>query len=103
MKYYVQYKRSADSFYRTHGSLNSARAREVMDALRTGRQIDANVHYIWARYSPADIENSPQKPSLQPVAVRSRDPKPSHGCFFDIRSGTLERLGNDRIFRPISD
>ncbi len=102
MKYYVQYKRSADSFYRTHGSLNSAR--EVMDALRTGRQIDANVHYIWARYSPADIKTSPQKPSLQPIAVRSRDPKPSHGCFFDIRSGALERLGDDRIFfRPISD
>ena len=36
MKYYVQYKRSAELFYRTYGSLNSAR--EVMDVLRTGRQ-----------------------------------------------------------------
>jgi carbonic anhydrase len=26
-----------------------------------------------------------------------------HGCFFDIRSGVLERLGVDRIFRPIPD
>jgi hypothetical protein len=79
MKYYVQYKRSADSFYRTHGSLNSAR--EVMDALRTGRQIDSNVRYIWARYSLADIKTSPQKPSFQPIAVRSHDPEPTHGCF----------------------
>jgi len=26
-----------------------------------------------------------------------------HGCFFDIRSGVLERLGADGVFRPISD
>ena len=26
-----------------------------------------------------------------------------HGCFFDIRSGVLERLGEDGAFRPISD
>jgi carbonic anhydrase len=26
-----------------------------------------------------------------------------HGCFFDIRSGILERLGKDGAFRPISD
>ncbi len=26
-----------------------------------------------------------------------------HGCFFDIRSGVLERLGDDGIFQPIPD
>jgi carbonic anhydrase len=26
-----------------------------------------------------------------------------HGCFFDIRSGVLERLGADGIFHPIAD
>ncbi len=26
-----------------------------------------------------------------------------HGCFFDIRSGVLERLGADGIFHPIPD
>ncbi len=26
-----------------------------------------------------------------------------HGCFFDIRSGILERLGEDGTFRPILD
>ncbi len=26
-----------------------------------------------------------------------------HGCFFDIRSGILERLGEDGIFRAIAD
>src|SRR5277367_2399965 len=26
-----------------------------------------------------------------------------YGCFFDIRSGVLERLGEDGIFRPIPD
>lgn len=26
-----------------------------------------------------------------------------HGCFFDIRSGVLERLGEDGIFRAIAD
>ena len=26
-----------------------------------------------------------------------------HGCFFDIRSGILERLGGDGIFRAIAD
>jgi carbonic anhydrase len=26
-----------------------------------------------------------------------------YGCFFDIRSGILERLGDDGIFRPIPD
>ena len=26
-----------------------------------------------------------------------------HGCFFDIRSGILERLGDDGSFNPISD
>jgi hypothetical protein len=57
MKYYVQYKRSAEQFYRTHGSLNSAR--EVMELLRTRRQRDSNLHYIWARYqSPPDTRYS---------------------------------------------
>ncbi len=60
MKYYVQYKGSADLFYRTHGSLNSAR--EVMDALRAGRQLDRKVSYIWARYSVPDAETTPKKP-----------------------------------------
>jgi carbonic anhydrase len=26
-----------------------------------------------------------------------------HGCFFDIRSGILERIGADGVFRPVSD
>jgi carbonic anhydrase len=26
-----------------------------------------------------------------------------HGCFFDIRSGILERLGTDRNFHPVPD
>jgi carbonic anhydrase len=26
-----------------------------------------------------------------------------HGCYFDIRSGILERLGEDGVFRPIPD
>ena len=26
-----------------------------------------------------------------------------HGCYFDIRSGVLERLGPDGVFHPISD
>jgi carbonic anhydrase len=26
-----------------------------------------------------------------------------HGCFFDIRSGILERLGSDGVFHPITD
>jgi carbonic anhydrase len=26
-----------------------------------------------------------------------------HGCFFDIRSGILERLGSDGVFHPIAD
>jgi carbonic anhydrase len=26
-----------------------------------------------------------------------------HGCFFDIRSGVLERLGEDGVFHPIPD
>jgi len=26
-----------------------------------------------------------------------------HGCYFDIRSGVLERLGEDGIFRPVPD
>jgi len=26
-----------------------------------------------------------------------------YGCFFDIRSGILERLGDDGTFRPIAD
>jgi carbonic anhydrase len=26
-----------------------------------------------------------------------------HGCFFDIRSGILERLGDDGVFHPIPD
>ena len=25
------------------------------------------------------------------------------GCFFDIRSGILEQLGGDGVFRPIAD
>jgi len=26
-----------------------------------------------------------------------------HGCFFDIRSGVLERIGDDGVFRPVTD
>jgi carbonic anhydrase len=26
-----------------------------------------------------------------------------HGCFFDIRSGVLEHLGEDDVFHPIPD
>jgi carbonic anhydrase len=26
-----------------------------------------------------------------------------HGCYFDIRSGILERLGEDGLFHPIPD
>jgi carbonic anhydrase len=26
-----------------------------------------------------------------------------HGCFFDIRSGVLERLGEDGAFHPVAD
>jgi hypothetical protein len=26
-----------------------------------------------------------------------------HGCFFDIRSGILERLGDDGVFHAIAD
>ena len=26
-----------------------------------------------------------------------------HGCLFGIRSGVLERLGDDGVFRPIAD
>jgi hypothetical protein len=26
-----------------------------------------------------------------------------YGCYFDIRSGILERLGKDGVFRPIPD
>jgi carbonic anhydrase len=26
-----------------------------------------------------------------------------HGCFFDIRSGILEKLGDDGTFRPIPE
>ena len=26
-----------------------------------------------------------------------------HGCFFDIRSGILERLGGDGVFRAVTD
>jgi hypothetical protein len=62
MKYYVQYKRSAEQFYRTYGSLNSAR--EVMDVLRNGRQQDSNLHYIWARYQSApDMPANPERQS----------------------------------------
>jgi hypothetical protein len=74
MKYYVQYKRSAEPFYRTYGSLNSAR--EVMDVLRTGRQLDSNLHYIWARYqSPPDILTNPERQSFLPTTVRSLGPE----------------------------
>jgi len=73
MKYYVQYKRFAEPFYRTYGSLNSAR--EVMDVLRTGRQLDSNLHYIWARYqSPFDIVTNPKRQTL-PSTVRSPGPE----------------------------
>jgi|SRR5437762_743825 hypothetical protein len=71
MKYYLQYKRSAEQFYRTHGSLNTAR--EVMEVLRTGRQLDSNLHYIWAR-----CQSSPANPdwqSVQPTTIRSPDPE----------------------------
>jgi hypothetical protein len=74
MKYYVQYKQSVEQFYRTHGSLNSAR--EVMDVLRTGRQQDSNLHYIWARYqSPPDMPANPERQSFQTTAARSRGPE----------------------------
>jgi len=73
MKYYVQYKRLAEPFYRTYGSLNSAR--EVMDVLRTGRQRDSNLHYIWARYQrPSDIVTNPEGQSSL-LAVRSLGPE----------------------------
>jgi carbonic anhydrase len=36
------------------------------------------------------------------AAVAAGDLK-LHGCFFDIRSGILERLGEDHIFHPIPD
>ncbi len=26
-----------------------------------------------------------------------------HGCFFDIRSGILERLGDDGSFHPVDE
>ncbi len=71
MKYYLQFKRPTDPFYRTYGSLNSAR--EVMEALRTGRQLDSNLHYIWARYHP-DITITP-KPHFLPIAFSSRGPE----------------------------
>jgi hypothetical protein len=74
MKYYVQYKRSAEPFYRTYGSLNSAR--EVMDVLRTGRQLDSNLHYIWARYqSPPGILTNPERQSLLSTTLRSLGPE----------------------------
>jgi hypothetical protein len=71
MKYYLQYKRSDEQFYRTHGSLNTAR--EVMEVLRTGRQLDSNLHYIWARWqsSPAN----PDWQSVQPTTIRSLGPE----------------------------
>jgi hypothetical protein len=68
MKYYVQYKRSAEPFYRTYGSLNSAR--EVMDVLRTGRQLDSNLHYIWARY-----QSPPERQASLPTTLRSLGPE----------------------------
>ena len=73
MKYFVQYKRLAEPFYRTYGSLNSAR--EVMDLLRTGRQLDSSLHYIWARYQspPVIVTNSEGQSSL--LAVRSLGPE----------------------------
>jgi len=74
MKYYVQYKRFAEPFYRTHGSLNSAR--EVMDVLRAGRQLDSGLHYIWARYqSPPDSVTNPARQSSPPSKVRSPGPE----------------------------
>jgi carbonic anhydrase len=36
------------------------------------------------------------------AAVESGEMK-LYGCFFDIRSGVLERLGEDGVFRPIPD
>jgi hypothetical protein len=73
MKYYVQYKRFADPFYRTYGSLNSAR--EVMDVLRAGRQLDSKLHYIWARYQTApDIVTNPKRQTL-PSTVRPPGPE----------------------------
>jgi carbonic anhydrase len=36
------------------------------------------------------------------AATRSGDLK-LHGCFFDIRSGILERLGGDGAFRAVAD
>ena len=74
MKYYVQYNRPTDPFYRTQGSLNSAR--EVMDVLRTGRQLDSNLHYIWARYqSPPDILTNPERQCFLPTTGRSLGPE----------------------------
>ena len=37
------------------------------------------------------------------VAAAQRGDLKLHGCFFDIRSGILERLGGDGSFRPIAD
>ena len=72
MNYYVQYKRSAEQFYRTYGSLNSAR--EVMDVLRTERQRDPSLHYIWASYqSPPGLIGNGNLPD----AVRSCGPEVS--------------------------
>jgi hypothetical protein len=74
MNYYVQYKRSGEPFYRTYGSFNSAR--EVMDVLRTERQLDSNLHYIWARYqSPPNMPTNPVRQSFLPTTVRSRSPE----------------------------
>jgi hypothetical protein len=74
MKYYVQYKQFAEPFYRTYGSLNSAR--EVMDVLRTGRQLDSSLHYIWARYQgPPDILTNPERQSSLPTTARSLGPE----------------------------
>jgi carbonic anhydrase len=36
------------------------------------------------------------------TAVTAGDLK-LYGCFFDIRSGILERLGEDGVFRPVAD
>lgn len=71
MKYYLQFKGPTDPFYRTYGSLNSAR--EVMDQLRTGRQLDSNLHYIWARYHPDVTITS--KPHIRPIALRPLGPE----------------------------
>ena len=69
MNYYVQYKRSAEQFYRTYGSLNSAR--EVMDVLRTERQRDPNLTLHLGELPKSSWANRERQPSGRCSLVRS--------------------------------